>query len=89
MVNVNRNTVNFYFSLFRLLIYHKKTLIVKKIIKGTLEINESYLGGKIKRGYSVKSGRGADKQPVFGIYEREKRFTRKLCLIVKRRYYKR
>jgi hypothetical protein len=42
-----------------ILIYHKTTLIVKKIIKVTLEINESYLGGKIKRGYSVKSGRGS------------------------------
>jgi hypothetical protein len=39
-----------------ILIYHKTTVRVKKIIKGTLEINESYFAGKIKRGYPVKSG---------------------------------
>jgi len=57
IVNINRNTVNFYFDLFRLLIYHKTTIRVKKIIKVTLEINESYFGEKIKRGYPVKSDR--------------------------------
>jgi transposase-like protein len=44
----------------------------------TLEINESYFGGKIKIGYPVKSGRGADKQLVFGIYEREKKVYTKI-----------
>jgi transposase-like protein len=43
-----------------------------------LEINESYFAGKIKRGYPVKSGWGADKQPVFGIYEREKKVYTKI-----------
>ena len=89
IVNVNRNTVNRYFNLFRLLIYHKQPEEFKKIIKGTVELDESYFGGKRRRGYPGKRGRGTDKQPVFGIYEREKRFTRKLCLIVKRRFYKR
>ena len=42
IVNVNRNTVNRYFNLFRLLIYHKQQEEFKKIIKGTIELDESY-----------------------------------------------
>jgi transposase len=73
IVNVNRNTVNRYFNLFRLLIYHKQQEEFKRIIKGTVELDESYFGGKRRRGYPGKRGRGTDKKPVFGIYEREKK----------------
>jgi len=36
IVNVNRNTVNRYFNLFRLLIYHKQQEEFKRIMKGTV-----------------------------------------------------
>ena len=77
IVNVNRNTVNHYFNLFRLLIYHKQPEEFKRIMKGTVELDESYFGGKIKRGYPGKRDRGTDKKPVFGIYEETTRFIQK------------
>ena len=78
IVNVNRNTVNHYFNLFRLLIYHKQPEEFKRIIKGTVELDESYFGGKRRRrGITRKRGRGTDKKPVFGIYEETTRFIQK------------
>ena len=65
LINVNRNTVNRYFKLFR----EKITLFCEKesIFKGEIEIDESYFGGK----YKGKRGRGSEnKVPVFGILKR-------------------
>ena len=36
-------------------------------------MDEAYFGGKRKRGVPGKRGRGTDKTPVFGIYERDGR----------------
>jgi len=54
IVNINRNTVNRYFNLFRLLIYHKQQEEFKRIIKGTVEIidKESTVVTDFWRGYS-------------------------------------
>jgi len=45
----------------------------RKAIRGEAEMDEAYFGGKRKRGVPGKRGRGTDKQPVFGIYERNGR----------------
>lgn len=73
IVRVNRNTVNRYFLWFRHLIYQNQMEEFRKAIKGEAEMDEAYFGGKRKRGVPGKRGRGTDKQPVFGIYEREGR----------------
>ena len=40
---------------------------------GEAEVDESYHGAKRKRGFhgKLKRGRGANKQPVFGVFERD------------------
>ena len=73
IIRMNRNTVNRYFLFFRHLIYRNQMEEFHKSIKGEAEMDEAYFGGKRKRGVPGKRGRGTDKQPVFGIYEREGR----------------
>jgi transposase len=70
IVNLNRNTINRYFNLFRTLIYTHQSNEFNSIVTGTAECDESYFGGKRRRGVPGKRGRGTHKQPVFGIYER-------------------
>ncbi|HMY80507.1 MAG TPA: IS1595 family transposase [Candidatus Absconditabacterales bacterium] len=71
LINVNRNTINRYYNLFRSLIYEYQVAEFEKI-KGSIEIDESYWGAKRKRGYrgKLKRGRGTLKQPVFGLLKR-------------------
>lgn len=73
IAGVNRNTVNRFFQLFRMLVYEHQLQEFQKVISGESELDEAYFGGKRKRGVPGKRGRGTDKQPVFGIYERNKR----------------
>jgi transposase len=73
IANLNRNTINRYFNLFRTLIYNQQQREFNKAVRGVVECDESYFGGKRRRGFPGKRGRGTDKRPVFGIYEREGR----------------
>lgn len=67
LVEVNRNTVNRYFSLFRKIIF-KASIEELKQLDGEVECDESYFGAKRIRG---KRGRGAaGKMPVFGLLKR-------------------
>ncbi len=68
----NRNTINTYFSFFRDAIYYHQCQIFNKLV-GTIEVDESYFGSGRKRGShgNYKRGRGTNKQPVFGIIQRQ------------------
>ena len=70
IVQINRNTINHYYKLFRILIYYYQSQEFQKTIYGEVECDEAYFGGKRRRGMPGKRGRGSDKQPVFGIFER-------------------
>ena len=65
---INRNTINRYFNIFRLLTFG--SLEPKNIkMSGVFELDESYFGAKRVRG---KRGRGAaGKTPVFGLLKRD------------------
>lgn len=73
IVDLNRNTVNRYYHLFRTLIYYHQLVEFQRVITGEAECDEAYFGGKRLRGVPGKRGRGTHKQPVFGIYERQGR----------------
>lgn len=73
IVAVNRNTVNRFYRLFRTLIYYHQLQEFKRTIKGEAECDEAYFGGRRRRGVPGKRGRGTNKQPVFGIFERNGR----------------
>jgi len=71
LVGVNRNTVNRHFMDFRRLIHAYQMAEMRNFI-GEVEIDESFFGPARRRGQTgrLKPGRGTQKQPVFGIYER-------------------
>ena len=67
LLNINRNTINRYFNLFREKIM-RASLSKMEVIDGEFELDESYFGAKRVRG---KRGRGAaGKTPVFGVLKR-------------------
>lgn len=70
VVRINRNTINRFYRLFRTTIWYHQRQEFKRVIVGEAECDEAYFGGKRKRGVPGKRGRGTDKQPVFGIFER-------------------
>lgn len=72
LIGVNRKTVNRYYYFFRCAIYERRTQELKSIT-GEAEVDESYFGGRRVRGRTGKRkrGRGTNKQPVFGIFERD------------------
>lgn len=74
LTNINRNTVNRYYNLFRKLIFEVQTVELKRLT-GEIELDESYFGPTRVKGYrhKLKRGRGTLKQPVFGIFERNGR----------------
>jgi len=74
LLGINRNTINQYYKEFRLAIYAQQMKEFEKII-GEAEVDESYFGGRRKRGFKgkLKRGRGTLKQPVFGILKRNGR----------------
>ena len=68
LLDINRNTINRYFNLFRQKIA-ASTLGEGGIFFGEIECDESYFGAKRIRG---KRGRGAaGKTPVFGLLKRD------------------
>jgi transposase len=71
LLDLNRNTINRYFTLFREAIYAHQQEICREFI-GDIELDESYFGAKRVRGRKgkLKRGRGTFKQPVFGIFKR-------------------
>ena len=71
LAGVNRNTVNRRFMMFRQLIYEHQMNEMKNFL-GEVEVDESFFGPARRRGQTgrLKPGRGTQKQPVFGIYER-------------------
>jgi len=72
LTGINRNTVNRFYHIFRKVIYQEQLQLFKeKLHKRTVECDEAYFGGKRKRGVPGKRGRGTNKQPVFGIFERD------------------
>ena len=74
LLNLNRNTINYWYMLFRETIYDHQTDLRAKFV-GSIEVDESYFGAKRQRGFhgKLKRGRGTLKQPVFGIFERNGR----------------
>lgn len=74
LLEINRNTINRYYHIFRKVIFeHQSKERIK--ISGEVEIDESYFGAKRIRGLKGKQKRGrvTKKQPVFGVYERDGR----------------
>lgn len=74
LLNINRNTINHWYMIFRKAIYVRQMKEFNKII-GEAEVDESYFGAKRIRGFKgkLKRGRGTKKQPVFGILKRNGR----------------
>jgi len=72
LLDINRNTINRYYNIFRKFIFIKQTNDLAKI-SGKAEVDESYFGARRIRGNhtKLKRGRGTNKQPVFGILERD------------------
>src|SRR3989344_8589341 len=70
VVEINRNTINRLYGIFRTVIWYHQREEFERVITGEAEMDEAYFGGKRKRGVPGKRGRGTDKQPVFGIVER-------------------
>ena len=86
LFGLNRNTVNRYYRLFREAIRaHQDAL--RDDFHGTVEADESYFGATRPRGRigPKKRGRGADKQPVFGIIERGGRVFTEIVPDVKKK----
>lgn len=71
MLGINRNTINRYYMAFRVSIFAWQEA-QKAAFTGTVEVDESYFGATRPRGSTekLKRGRGTNKQPVFGIFER-------------------
>ena len=74
LLDINRNTINHWYKIFRLGIYAYQYQEFKKMF-GEIELDESYFGARRKRGFrgKLKRGRGTQKQPVFGILKRDGR----------------
>jgi len=74
ILQINRNTTNRYFKLFRQLIAAHQQAEKEQFV-GVVEVDESFFGPARTRGRPGprKRGRGTKKQPVFGIYERNGR----------------
>jgi len=70
----NRNTINYWFNVFRQVIYNEQEALKEKLV-GKIEVDESYFGATRPRGFhgKLKRGRGTLKQPVFGVFERDGR----------------
>lgn len=74
LLQLNRKTINHYFTTFRKLIHSFQNSEKEKFI-GVVEVDESFFGPARVRGRPGPRlrGRGTLKQPVFGIYERDGR----------------
>ena len=68
LLGINRNTINRYFNLFRMIIA-ASAMKDSSVFAGEIELDESYFGAKRIRG---KRGLGAaGKTPVFGLLKRK------------------
>lgn len=74
ILRINRNTINCYFLIFREVIFKKQQSDLE-LFFGVIELDEAYFGRKRLRGINMpqKCGRGTWKQPVFGVFERDRR----------------
>lgn len=86
VIGVNRNTTNRYWRLFRERIRDHQC-VLKDQLQGVIEVDESYFGQSRPRGVCGprKRGRGAGKQPVFGIIERGGRVFTEIVPDVKKK----
>ena len=86
MMLINRKTINRYHNIFRNVIELNQKSEFQKFI-GKIELDELYFGARRTRRYheKLKRGRGTMKQPVFGIFERNSKFIRRLCQIARKR----
>jgi len=86
ILDINRNTINRYFNLFREAIFDHQTALKEKL-QGAIEVDESYFGATRPRGShkKLKRGRGTNKQPVFGILERDGRVYTEIIPDAKKR----
>ncbi|MEL7117700.1 MAG: IS1595 family transposase [Pseudomonadota bacterium] len=86
ILNLNRNTVNRYYRLFREAIRdHQHNLQAQ--FSGVVEADESYFGAVRPRGRigPKRHGRGTNKQPVFGVIERGGRVFTEIVPDVKKK----
>lgn len=74
LIGLNRKTINRYYNIFRQIIYQKQVHDFLQFV-GDIEMDESYFGATRIRGCraKLKRGRGTNKLPVFGIFERHGR----------------
>lgn len=74
LLRLNRKTINRYYCSFRTIVYYHQMKQMKDFA-GVIEVDESYFGASRPRGKlgPRKRGRGTNKQPVFGIFERSGR----------------
>jgi len=86
LTGINRNTVNRYYTIFREIIYIMQINDLLKI-RGKAEVDESYFGARRIRGNhaKLKRGRGTNKQPVFGILERDGKVYTEIVLDCKKK----
>ena len=70
ILGINRNTINRLYNVFRQAIHEQRTQELRKLT-GHVEVDETYFGLRRARGQATRRGRGTNKQPVFGIYERD------------------
>jgi hypothetical protein len=82
ILELNRNTINRYFKIFREIIFEKQQDDLS-LFFGEIELDEAYFGAKRLREIhmSQKRGRGTWKRPVFGVFERDGRVSRKWFLM--------
>lgn len=75
LIEINRNTGNRYYVLFRELIVEYQHREFERVIGREYELDESYFGAKRVKGFhgKLKRGRGTLKQPMFGVFKRDGR----------------
>ena len=80
ILGIHRNTINRLYNVFRQAIHEQRTQELRKLT-GHVEVDETYFGLRRARGQATRRGRGTNKQPVFGIYERdgEDTYARLVC----------
>lgn len=73
LLELNPNTIDRYFSIFREIIYKNRMDAFKEKIGWEIEVDESYFWAKRKRGFAgkLKRWRWTLKQPVFGLIKRK------------------
>ncbi len=89
LLEINRNTINHWYNVFRKAIYVHQMWEFRKIF-GEAEVDGSYFGAKRVRGFhgKLKRGRGTHKQPVFGIFKRNGHVYTEMCQTARKQFYK-